>query len=85
MMANKLTQNLFKLNMILIQPKNLNNKVKPNIITYNFVTKISTVNSSKYLIILFDNSLMFKPQIKMLTNKLSKTFEILKSAVWSSS
>ena len=53
MVVNKLTLNLSQLNMILIQPKNLNNKVKSNVtITLNFVPKISTVISSKYLRVL---------------------------------
>ena len=48
-MANKFTFNLSKLNIILIQLKNLNNKVKFSAITSNFVPEISTVNSLKYL------------------------------------
>ena len=55
MMVDKLTLNFSKSNMILIQPKNLDNKVKSSIITSNFVLEISTVNSSKYLGVLFDN------------------------------
>ena len=52
----KLTLNLSKSNMILIQPKNLNNKVKSSAITSNFVPEISTINSLKYLGVLLDNS-----------------------------
>ena len=63
--------------MILIQPKNFNNKVKSSIITSNFVSEISTVNSSKYLDALLDNFSTFEPQIKMLPNELSKAIEIL--------
>ena len=44
MMADKLTLNLFKSNMILIQPKNLKNKVKSSTITSSFVLEISMVN-----------------------------------------
>ena len=41
-MANKLTLNLSKLNMLLIQPKNLNNKVNFSTVISNFVPEIST-------------------------------------------
>ena len=58
--------------MILIKPKNLNNKVNSSTIISNFVPETCTVNSSKYLGVLLDNSLTFEPHIKMLTNKLAK-------------
>ena len=72
MMANKLTLNLSKSNIILIQPKNLNNKVKFSFKTSNFVPEISTVNNSKYryLGVLLDNSLTLEPHNKVLTNTL---------------
>ena len=76
-MANKLTLNLSKSNMILIKPKNFNNKVKASNTTSNFVPKISTVNSSKYIGVLLYNYFTFEQRIKMLTNKLSKTVGIL--------
>ena len=77
-MADKLTLNWSKLNMILIQPKNLKNKIKSSpTYTSNFVPKFSTINSLKYLGVLLDNSLKFEPHIKMLTSKLSKKVGIL--------
>ena len=48
MMANKLSLNFSKSNMILIQTKNLYNKVKSSPVTL-------TVNTSKYLGVLLDN------------------------------
>ena len=44
MMADKLTLNLSKSNMILIQPKNLKNKVKSSTIISSFVPEIYMVN-----------------------------------------
>ena len=72
MMTNKLTLNLCKSNIILIQPKNLNSKVKFSTIPFNFVLDIFMVNSSKCLGILLEYSLTFEPHIKILINKLSK-------------
>ena len=68
---------LSKSNMISIQQKNLNNKIKSSTIKSNFVSEISIVNSSTYLCVLLDNYLMFEPHSKMLTKKLSKAIGIL--------
>ena len=75
--ANKLTLNLSKSNLILIQPKSQGHRANLSLISSPFDSNLPSVSMSKYLGLIFDNSLSFEPHINNLTRKLSKAVGIL--------
>ena len=77
MIANKLTLNLSKSNLILIQPKGRGHRTNLSLISSPFVSNLASVSMSKYLGLIFDNSLSFEPHINNLARKLSKAVGIL--------
>ena len=77
MIANKLTLNLSKSNLILIQPKSRGHRANSFLISSPIDSNLPTVSISKYLGLIFDNSLSFKPHINNLARKLSKAVGIL--------
>ena len=77
MIANKLTLNLSKSNLILIQPKSRGHRTNSSLILSPFVSNLPSVSMSKYLGLIFDNSLSFEPHINNLARKLSKAVGIL--------
>ena len=78
MIANKLTLNLSKSNLILIQPKSRGgHRTNLSLISSPTVSNLPSVSMSKYLGFIFDNSLSFEPHINNLARKLSKAVGIL--------
>ena len=77
MIANKLTLNLSKSNLILVQPKSGGHKANLPLISFPFDSNLPSVSMSKYLGLIFDNSLSFEPHINNLARKLSKAVGIL--------
>ena len=77
MIANNLTLNLSKSNLILIQPKNRGHRANLSLISSRFDSNLPSVSTSKYLDLIFDNSLSFEPHINNLARKLSKAVGIL--------
>ena len=77
MIANKLTLNLSKSNLILIQPKSRGHRTNLSLMLSSFVSNLASVSMSKYLGLIFDNSLSFEPHINNLARKLSKAVGIL--------
>ena len=77
MIANKLTLNLLKLNLILIQPKSQGYRANLSLISSPFDSNFPSVSKSKYLDLIFDNSLPFEPHINNLARKLSEAVRIL--------
>ena len=78
MIAIKLTLNLSKSNLILIQPKSRGHRDNLSLISSPFDSNLSSVSMSKYLGFIFDyNSLSFEPHINNLARKLSKAVGIL--------
>ena len=75
--ANKLTLNLSKSNLILVQPKSGGHKANLSLISFSFDSNLPSVSMSKYLGLIFDNSLSFEPHINNLARKLSKAVGIL--------
>ena len=73
MVANKLTLNLEKYNIIIINPKNSPIGTKPNTVSIHqhVLPSLSTVTAPKYLGVVLDDGLSFKIHINMLTKKLS--------------
>ena len=74
MIANKLTLNMSKSNVIIIN-SNINGKSSKN--CYNDVLPITIVKNAKYLGVTFDKSLSFDCPIKKLVTRLSRTVGIL--------
>ena len=76
MIANKLTLNIVKSSVILINSnnKNYNNS---NAQAYDLPSKLMSVKTAKYLGITFDNRLSFEKHINNLVKKLSKAVKIL--------
>ena len=77
MIANKLILNLSKSNLILIQPKSRGHRTNLSLISSPFVSNLASISMSKYLGLIFDNSLSFEPHINNLARKLSKAVGIL--------
>ena len=77
MIANELTLNLPKSNLILIQPKSRGHKANLFLISSLFVSNLPSVIMSKYLGLIFDNSLSFEPNINNSARKLSKAVGIV--------
>ena len=78
MIADKLTRNLSKSNnLILIQPKGRDHRANLSLISSPFVSNLPSVSMSKYLGLIFDNSLCFEPHINNLAHRLSKAVGIL--------
>ena len=77
MKAYKLTLNLSKSNLILILPKSRGLRANLYLILSLFVSNLPSVSMSKYLGLIFDNSLSFEPHINNLARKLSKAVRIL--------
>ena len=77
MIANKLTLNLSKSNLILLQPKSRGHRTNLSLISSPFVSNLPSVSMSKYLGLIFHNSLSFEPHINNLACKLSKAEGIL--------
>ena len=75
MIANKLTLNLSKSNLILIQAKSRGHRANLSLILSPVNSNLPSVSMSKYLSLIFDNSLSFEPHIKNLAGKLSKQQE----------
>ena len=76
MRANKLTLNLSKSNLILIQPKSRGHRDNLLLISSPFDSNLPSVSMSKYLGLILDNSLSFEPHINNLAHKLSKAVGI---------
>ena len=74
MIANKLTLNMSKSNVIIIN-SNKNGKWSKN--CYNEVLPIMIVKNAKYLCVTFDESLSFDCHIKNLIKRLSRSVGIL--------
>ena len=68
-MANKLTLNLTKSNVVIINPKNSPIGSKPNTVAIyqHFLPSLSTVTAAKNLDVILDDGLPFKTHIIMLT------------------
>ena len=81
MIANKLTLNLSKSNLILIPPKSRDHRANLSLISSPFDSNLPSVSMSKYLGLIFDNSLSFKPHINNLARKLSKAVGILSKVI----
>ena len=77
MIANKLTLNLSKSNLILIQPKNNSHVANSYTIPSYFVPDLTAVTMSSYSGVTFDQSLSFEPHISNMARKLSKAVGIL--------
>ena len=79
MVANKLTFNLTKSNVIIINPKNSPIGTKPNTVSIHqhFLPRLSTVTAAKCLNVVLDDGLSFKTHINMLTKKLSRAVGVL--------
>ena len=79
MVANKLTLNLTKSNVITINPKNYPIGIKPNTVSIHqhFLPSLSTVTAAKNLGVVLDDGLLFKTHINMLTKKLSRVVGVL--------
>ena len=69
--ANKLS------NLMLIQPKSQGHIANLSLISSPFDSNLPSVSMSKYLGLIFDNSLSFEPHINNLARKLSKAVGIL--------
>ena len=76
MIANKLTLNFSKSNLILIQPKSRGHRANLSLILSPFDSNLSSVSMSKYLGLIFDNSMSFEPHINNFARKLSKAIGI---------
>ena len=77
MIANYLTLNLPKSNLILIQPKSRGHRANLSLFSSLFDSNLPSVSMSKYVEVIFDNSLSFDPHINNLARKLSKAVGIL--------
>ena len=79
MAANKLTLNLEKSNVIIINPKNSPIGTKPNTVSIHqhVLPSLSTVSAAKYLGVVLDDGLSFKTHINMLTKRLSRAVGVL--------
>ena len=80
MVANKLTLNVEKSNVIIINPKNFPIGTKPNTVSIHqhVLPSLSTVTAAKYLgVDVLDDGLSFKTHINMLTKKLSRAVGVL--------
>ena len=77
--ANKLTLNLEKSNVIIINLKNSQIGSKPNTVSIHqhVLPSLSTVTAAKYLGVVLDDGLSFKTHINMLTKKLSRAVGVL--------
>ena len=71
--ANKLTLNISKSNVIVINSNSKNNNLTSDLIA----SKLSLVQNARYLGVLFDNCLSFKNHITLLEKKLSRAVGIL--------
>ena len=67
MIANKLTFNISKSNVIVINSNAKNNNLTTDVIT----SKLSLVQNAKYLLVSFDNRFSFKNHIALLEKQLS--------------
>ena len=79
MVANTLTLNLTKSNVIMIDPKNSPIGTKSNTVSIHqhFFPSLSTVTAAKYLCVALDDGLSFNTYINKLTKKLSKAVGVL--------
>ena len=77
MIANKLTLNFSKLNLISIQPKIRGHRANSSSISSPFVSNLPSISMSKYLGLVFEDSLSFELHINNLACKLSKAVGIL--------
>ena len=78
MIANKLTLNSSKSNLILIQPKSRGHRTDLSLISSPFVSNLPSVSMPKYFKgLIFDSSLSFEPHVNNLARKLSKAVGIL--------
>ena len=77
--VNKLTLNLEKSNLIIINPKNSPIGTKPNDVSIHqhFLPSLTTVTAAKYLGVVLDDGLSFKTHIYVLTKKLFRAVGIL--------
>ena len=73
MNANKLTLNISKSNVIVINSNSKNNNLTSDLTA----SKLSLVQNTRYLGVLFDNCLSFKNHITLLEKKLSPAVGIL--------
>ena len=73
MNANKLTLNIPKSNVIVINSNSKNNNLTSDLIA----SKLSLVQNARYLGVLFDDCLSFKNHITLLEKKLSRAVGIL--------
>ena len=76
LIANKLTLNVSKSNLIVINSDSKNNKLTTDVIAL----KLSLVQNTKYLGVSFDNYLSFKNHITLLEKKLSRAVGIVAKA-----
>ena len=67
MIANKLTLNISKSNVIVINSNAKNNNLTTDVTT----SKLSLVQNAKYLLVSFDNRFLFKNHITLLEKQLS--------------
>ena len=79
MVANKLTLNLTKSNVIINNPKNSSIGTKPNTVSIHqhLLPSLPTITTAKYLDVVLDDGLSFKTYINMLTKKLSRAVGLL--------
>ena len=77
MSANSLLINTKKTQALIFRPKNKPNKENPNKYLKMNGELINIVKTAKYLGIIFDNKLNFKPQFKNLEKKLKSTIYAL--------
>ena len=79
MVANKLTLNLEKSNVIIINLKNSSIASKPNTVSIHqhVLPSLSNVTAAKYLGVVLDDGLSFKTHINMLIKKLSRAVGVL--------
>ena len=77
MAANKLTLNLTKSNVIVVEPNGCNSKQKLTLPVTHITQGLTTAKCGKYLGIILDNQLSFSAHIDMLTKKLSRAVGLL--------
>ena len=73
MVVNKLSLNLTKSDVIIINPKNSSIGTNPNTVSIHqhLLLSLSTVTTAKYLGVGLDDGLSFKTHLNILTKKLS--------------
>ena len=77
MAANKLSLNLTKSNVTVVEPNSRNNKQKLTLPITHIIPGLTTVKCTKYLGIILDHQLSFNAHIDTLSKKLSRAVGIL--------